>query len=273
MTAAGYVILTYDHVTTLSDEIELIWTKQLSPVSCLFLFNRYLVPIVTLIDLWQFGGLATSVPANFCHNWLIIEASIQTLCQAIAHLLATLRIRALLGARRWVDWVLIVTGMAYLAGTILSTTSTLMYVAKDYDWSPLLHGCFGSSLPPWLVWAWIPGLVFETILFGLLVAKAYQDWKKDLSFPITRLLYRDGFVSYMVIASSSLFNTIAWAVLPSSLVTLAKNFTFCLVIAMSSRIVLNLRNLRRSPEDAYYAPQTDAPFELGSITQGKPRMT
>ncbi|KAG8989129.1 phosphomevalonate kinase, partial [Tulasnella sp. 427] len=211
--------------------IELIWKKPLSPVSCFFLFNRYVAPVITLIDLWQFGGLATSVPANFCHDWLIIEGGIQTLCQAIAHLLATLRIRALLGARRWVDWVLIVTGMAYLAGSTLATTSIIIYVAKGYEWSPILHVCFGSSMPPWLVWAWIPGLVFETILFGFLVAKAYQDWRQDLSFPITRLLYRDGFISYMVIASSSLFNTIAWAVLPSSLATLAKTFTFCLVVA------------------------------------------
>ncbi|KAG8973600.1 hypothetical protein FRB90_009894 [Tulasnella sp. 427] len=42
---------------------------------------------------------------------------------------------------------------------------------------------------------------------------------------------------------------------------------------MSSRIVLNLRTLRRSADDAYYAPQTDAHFELGSMTQGKPKMT
>ncbi|KAG8974070.1 hypothetical protein FRB90_009835 [Tulasnella sp. 427] len=42
---------------------------------------------------------------------------------------------------------------------------------------------------------------------------------------------------------------------------------------MSSRIVLNLRTLRRSADDAFYAPQTDAPFEMGNITQGKPRMT
>lgn len=42
---------------------------------------------------------------------------------------------------------------------------------------------------------------------------------------------------------------------------------------MSCRIVLNLRDLRRRPGDAYYAPQTDMPLELGSVAPGKSRMT
>ncbi|KAG9016595.1 hypothetical protein FRB90_002876 [Tulasnella sp. 427] len=61
VTVAGCTILVYDHLITLPDEIELIWGKPLSPVSCLFLFNRYTVPIVALIDFWQFGGLARGV--------------------------------------------------------------------------------------------------------------------------------------------------------------------------------------------------------------------
>ncbi|KAG8898834.1 hypothetical protein FRC01_010751 [Tulasnella sp. 417] len=107
----------------------------------------------------------------------------------------------------------------------------------------------------------------------MLISKAYSDWKRDLSFPITRLLYRDGFLSYLLIATCSIFNIVAWSALPSSLVALAKNFSFCLIVTMSSRIVLNLRDLRRKPEDAYYPPQTDAAVELGSLVPGRPRIS
>lgn len=264
--------MVYDHMSTFSDEVELVWMKPISPVSCLFLFNRYVVPIVALVDLWSFGGLAKGVTDKWCRDWLIAEGAFQTLCQGIAHLLACLRVRALLNAKRWVDWALLVWGVLYFGGAVVSTSLILAYVEKDYAWNTILNICFGS-MPPWMAWAWVPGLVFETILFGMLISKAYQDWRRDLSFPITRLLYRDGFLSFLLIASCSVFNIIAWTALPSSLVALAKNFSFCLIVTMSSRIVLNLRDLRRRPEDAYYAPHTDAALELGSVAPGKPRMS
>ncbi|KAG8911095.1 hypothetical protein FRC00_007075 [Tulasnella sp. 408] len=270
VTAAGYVIMIYDHMSTFPDEVELIWLKPMSPVSCLFLFNRYVVPIIALIDLWSFGGLAKGVTDKFCRDWLIAEGAFQTLCQGIAHLLACLRVRALLNGKRWVDWVMLVWGLLYFSGAVTTSSLVLAYVERDYAWNPILNVCFGS-MPSWMAWAWVPGLVFETLLFGMLISKAYQDWRRDVSFPITRLLYRDGFLSYLLISTCSLFNIIAWTALPSSLVALAKNFSFCLIVTMSSKIVLNLRDLRRTPEDAVYAPQTDAAFELGSVVPGKPR--
>ncbi|KAG8956383.1 hypothetical protein FRC04_004464 [Tulasnella sp. 424] len=272
VTVAGYVVMVYDHMTTFSDEVELIWQKPISLVSCLFLFNRYLVPIVGLIDLWQFGGLARNVSNKFCHDWLIVDGAFQTLCQAIAHFLACLRVRALLSAQRWVDWLLLVCGILYFIGTVLSTSMVLAYVDRDYAWNSTVNFCVGT-MPPWMAWAWAPGLVFETILFGLLISKAYRDWRRDLSFPITRVLYRDGFISFLVISSCSIFNIVAWSALPDSLVALAKNFSFCIIVTMSCRIVLNLRDLRRRPEDGYYLPRTDMPLELGSVASGKSRTT
>ncbi|KAG8907935.1 hypothetical protein FRB99_001443 [Tulasnella sp. 403] len=59
---AGFVVLIYDHLLTFADEVELIWLKPMSLVTMLFLFNRYLVPLIIMVDLYDKGGFARNVP-------------------------------------------------------------------------------------------------------------------------------------------------------------------------------------------------------------------
>jgi len=70
--------------------------------------------------------------------------------------------------------------------------------------------------------------------------------------PVTKLLYRDGFMYFLVIATCSVFNIVVWAALSSSYIALAKYFTFSFVTAMSSRLILNLRSLRRERDDGLW---------------------
>ena len=49
-TAAGYVILLYDHLLTLGDEVEYVWKARGTIPKYLFLINRYTVPLIMLGD-------------------------------------------------------------------------------------------------------------------------------------------------------------------------------------------------------------------------------
>ncbi|KAG9000511.1 hypothetical protein FRB94_005399 [Tulasnella sp. JGI-2019a] len=62
ITAAGFAILIHDHLITLSDEVELIWRNPLSNVSVLFLINRYVVPAIIVVDLYEAAGFARNMP-------------------------------------------------------------------------------------------------------------------------------------------------------------------------------------------------------------------
>ncbi|CAE6509637.1 unnamed protein product [Rhizoctonia solani] len=46
VTGSGLALLLYDHLLTLSTEIELVWPAKMSPVKCAFLVNRYFCPLV-----------------------------------------------------------------------------------------------------------------------------------------------------------------------------------------------------------------------------------
>ncbi|KAG8994913.1 hypothetical protein FRB90_000301 [Tulasnella sp. 427] len=125
---AGFTVLIYDHILTFPTEIELIWRKPKGLVTYAFLFNRYLIPIVIAVGWFQMSGLGRNLPSSFCHAWLFIEAACMLVCFALAHYLASLRVRALHGARPWVDWTLWIAGLVYVAVTISITMLVLINV-------------------------------------------------------------------------------------------------------------------------------------------------
>ncbi|KAG8923861.1 hypothetical protein FRC01_012236 [Tulasnella sp. 417] len=255
LSVAGFVVLVYDHLLTFADEVDLIWKNPTKPVACLFLFNRYVIPLVIIIDIFEKSGLARNLPDEFCVVWLFVEGFLQAICFGIAHILVALRVRALYVKRPWVEWVLWLSGTGYFAATVGIVFLALTTVAKGYAWNPMFHMCIGN-IPHWTFWIWVPALVFETILFGLTAGKAIHHYRQNVSLPIARMLYRDGFLYFIIISLCCVFNIVAWAVLPETLIAIAKYFTFSFINVMSSRLVLNLHSLRRSDESTYWGHNT-----------------
>jgi hypothetical protein len=56
--AAGLVMVLYDHILTLPDEIALIWKSPPSLAKCAFLLNRYLVPVALIVVAFQMCGFS-----------------------------------------------------------------------------------------------------------------------------------------------------------------------------------------------------------------------
>ncbi|KAJ7268681.1 hypothetical protein B0H12DRAFT_1096135 [Mycena haematopus] len=61
VTAAALVILIYDHLLSLGSEVKLIWPVKFSAPKVLFLFIRYMVPIVLIIYTVQLSHLAPNL--------------------------------------------------------------------------------------------------------------------------------------------------------------------------------------------------------------------
>lgn len=47
----GFTILVWDHIVTSADEVELIWQRPKRAIIYLFLLNRYLTPLVFIVNL------------------------------------------------------------------------------------------------------------------------------------------------------------------------------------------------------------------------------
>ncbi|KAG8717796.1 hypothetical protein FRC08_006629 [Ceratobasidium sp. 394] len=85
LTFAGYVVLLYDHLLTLDDEIELIWSRPGNAVSVIFLANRYMTPLVLAVDVYDKGGLARHLTIPYCRTWFIMEGYLNFLLLASVH--------------------------------------------------------------------------------------------------------------------------------------------------------------------------------------------
>jgi len=54
-------VLLYDHLLSLSDEIEYVWKGKKGPLVYLFFVNRYVTPLGFMINLLAFSILLTFV--------------------------------------------------------------------------------------------------------------------------------------------------------------------------------------------------------------------
>ncbi|KAG9077532.1 hypothetical protein FS749_010571 [Ceratobasidium sp. UAMH 11750] len=138
MGVAGYALLIYDHLLTLPGEVELVWkADKRNIVTWLFLVNRYVVPIVLGIDLYDKGGLAGHLTKNFCQKWFVIEGYLNVLSFAAVHALVAMRVNAVWGRRQWVTILLWASGTMYIVGTLAILSPGMFQVLGE----PLFSKC------------------------------------------------------------------------------------------------------------------------------------
>jgi len=240
LTVAGTVVMMYDWLLVLADEIDYIWTGQLNLAKILYLYVRLSMPIMLAIDVFDKGGLAQGLTVNFCQGWFITESVITVVSLAAVHWLVALRVIALLGNSAIVYWGLFVAFIGYLVATLTIFGLSASSITSTLYVHPLLNICFGT-IPQsyWVVW--IPGIVYETLLFVLTMYKAFTVDQSMLDTPILVTMFRGGFAHFCVIFLMSLFNLLVWSIAPPSLVLLAKYFTSATIVTAITRLVLDLR--------------------------------
>ncbi|ELU44166.1 dephospho-CoA kinase [Rhizoctonia solani AG-1 IA] len=233
MGVAGYTLLLYDHILTFPAEVELVWkADKRNTVTWLFFANRYLVPIILSIDLYDKGGLASHLSTNFCQAWFVIEGLTLASLSAAVHALVAMRVNAVWGRRKWVTILLWTGGILYIVGTLIADSEPL--ATDEVAPNPVFNVCFGTL-------DWIPPIIFELIIFSLTIIKAIEHRHKNVKTPVAYTLYRDANIAISV---CSIFPLVVWLAGPPTLVAMPKYFTMAVVNVMGFRLVLNLRGLR-----------------------------
>ncbi|CAE6413448.1 unnamed protein product [Rhizoctonia solani] len=254
LSAAGYVLLLYDHLLTLQDEVRLIWPGPWSLVKTLFLIVniKSLFGIQLLIvraesifcpyisDYQQLGdervhgaGLNYLVsiyistrkmhnqPFCSCRRWVPIEGYFEITSLGISNLLLLLRVHALYGrSRRVLVFLGILYALTYIS--ILATaTLALVHMIPRLTYSALAGICSVSEKPVTLQAVWAAPLGFEILIFAMTLHKCLEHAKtQQLQVPLLRTLYRDGFLYFLVIVVMRILNLALWIVAPVSLIYL-----------------------------------------------------
>ncbi|KAH9950720.1 hypothetical protein B0H21DRAFT_863520 [Amylocystis lapponica] len=242
VTLLGFTALVYDHILTLGDEVNFIWNARMGLVSAIFLFNRYVVPLVLVVDVYETIGLSAK-STLFCAVWTALQSYITIVSFMSIHAIVAWRLYALHGGQPWIGRLLWISASVYLlSSTVIITVALIPIITKI---KPEYHECV-SAIPSFLWTAWLPSVVFETLLFSLTVfAMIRQDPRKSFS-SLSILLYRDGMLYFVAVTLCSLFSLLVWALAGPTFLGLARYFALAMVNIAGSRLVLNLKGYTAS---------------------------
>ncbi|RPD65425.1 hypothetical protein L226DRAFT_530992 [Lentinus tigrinus ALCF2SS1-7] len=238
MTLVGFTALLYDHFVTLTDEVLLIWRARKGVVSTIFLVNRYVIPIILALDIYEsFGNAAASI--MFCKVWTVVQGYLTIASYISIHAIVAWRVYAIYNGQRWVCRLLWIGGFLYFAISAGITTASLIPIIAHLR--PYHHACVGSA--PNYLWAiWLPTVVFETLLFMLTIRAMFVQGQRESLTSLSLLLYRDGMLYFIAVTFCSLFSLLVWALAGSDLLGLARYFALAMVNIAGSRLVLNLKS-------------------------------
>ncbi|EIN11453.1 hypothetical protein PUNSTDRAFT_131618 [Punctularia strigosozonata HHB-11173 SS5] len=183
--AAALVIILYDHLLTIPQEIDVIWTSRWNALKVLCLLSRYLVPTAVLMQTYDI----------VLHRlWALWEK----------------------------DKVLVrLTFMIFVISqvvTLVALAVNSVDLRKSVIFNHELHACIMTKTIP-LALFWGPGLAFELMVFLTALLNAIAR-PRTASTRLSATLYRDGFLYFVVLTAMRTANLIISVVSPLSLVLL-----------------------------------------------------
>ncbi|GJE88263.1 hypothetical protein PsYK624_043460 [Phanerochaete sordida] len=149
--------------------------------------------------------------------------------------------------------ILIGITMSHLEGLPLKSTAT---------------GCAYQGLLSTSSLFWIPGLVFEPVLFTLVAYKAWDPFKRQPTIPLVRRIARDSMLYFVAVFTELLVSTIIWSRAPQY-INIINPWSAALPSLLGSRLMLSMREavLKNGGDDTYIVERfTDA---TASITYAR----
>ncbi|KAJ7114860.1 hypothetical protein C8R44DRAFT_984229 [Mycena epipterygia] len=250
---AFLTFLVYDHAITFDTEVSRIWTLPLGLPKVLFLINRYVVPPMLIFD-----GVVPAIydlPESLCTfiaKWTTWPTIISL---GTVELILVIRVLAISGHRKelrtFLAGLFICEMIAWITLSVLILTRT-----TGFPGGYIYPGCLFSA-PTYFYTAWIPPVVFESILILTTLynmGRYHYQWSKEgaRSRYVTSalgILARDSLIYFLFIFSVLLANLF--------IARFGRDFLGSLLIAPSSviacvgaaRMMMNLRELSTREDD------------------------
>ncbi|KAG1822658.1 uncharacterized protein BJ212DRAFT_1540454 [Suillus subaureus] len=232
----GFTILIWDHIVTIADEIELIWRRPKGTLVYLFLLNRYLTPLVFIINL--VGEYFTF--DLYCRHFVRYEGATTAVGIEIVGLMMLLRVIAMYKNQ----WAAIAPAVFLLLAWIVVTAWLLSYGERmqyaDVSSETLFSGSIASAT------AWLP-LLYDTYVFGLTLKRTLPSIRNKEAGYVIRTVFADGLLYYSVICTINLILAIMIVRAQEGVKNIAAQYAYLHYrfhgqqVTMMSRITLNLK--------------------------------
>jgi len=258
---SGFAVILYDHITTLDQEVNLIWHARWSTGKLLLVISRY-----QNLFLLSFQTAVIFLPSptqSLCVTWIRWQWCIGIYVSLFSEIILSLRIYAMYGATKKIA-LLLVSGLSLSAGSTLVILSKLLHgeeirhtALPAPDAAPPLL-CVSTNLPSFWWTFWLPTFTFEILLFGLSLYKCYRTLRSKPSAgwsgrATMDILVRDSIFYFLVVFSIYLANFLLWTVGGVKFIEVMVVYTVTIPSIMSQRLLLNVRSIRPPTVDTAQA--------------------
>ncbi|OCB90896.1 hypothetical protein A7U60_g1857 [Sanghuangporus baumii] len=235
---ASFVVLAWDILISLQDEIYLIWKAKWTAGKVLYLACRY--PILMEAVVWLAYTLDFSASSSFCSVAAYLDG--------------------------WSTLVFIIPA----TDIIMATSIALVNKSLVFKANTLIQPVFGCdsglvSLNTTVTTpAWAALMGFDTAIFLLTLTKVIAKIRHGRT-PLLTVLVRDGFAYYTFMLATSVGNLIIYTALPATRHGLLNSMLQVLRSTMSitgARILLNVRGVISTTQESW--SQATDPLEICS---------
>ncbi|CAL1707160.1 unnamed protein product [Somion occarium] len=243
---AAMGLLFYDHMITLDLEIPLVWKySKRRPAFFLYLFNRFFAFAFLIFDtipVTPNGILSSRVYDNaVCVIYLMCDDIVTLLTTMTVQVILQLRVYALYNRSRKILIFLLalcaleVSAMAVLVGVTIGHLERLPV-------SSTTTGCYYRGILGFSALFWVPGLIYEPILFFLVLYKAWPSKRNEPQIPLVVRIARDSLLYFVLVFAELLISTVIWARAPTY-INLVMPWSAALPSILGSRLLLNMREM------------------------------
>jgi len=218
---------------------------------------------MSLIDFFAFTYLifdsvpltkAGTVSSQTCIVYLMSDNLVTLITTLTVQGILQLRVYALYNRSKKILLFLLtlcvveVAAMVVLAGITLSHLEHLPIASTS-------TGCYYKGLLGLSAVFWVPGLIYEPILFGLVAFKAWPLKTKGMSVPLVTRIARDSLLYFIVIFAELLISTVIWAQAPTY-INIMMPWSAALPSVLGGRLLLNMREMALAQGGHTYVLET-----------------
>jgi hypothetical protein len=228
------VVFIYDHLLTLPEEVDKIWSQPLSFATLLFYINRYITHCQFIILQVEF--YETNWPISVCDRYVKF-AGATTLCLvAVAELIMILRVYALYLGNKYV--------LGFLLSVLVGQIIVMAWAVHFGIRVPLpegFPGCVLTGSSTWMTGLWAAPVCTDTCIFILTIWRALKYKKNHGVSGTLRIIIRDGTVYFLVIFAANLMNCLIYLLAVEDLKAAGASFSQIMTSILITRLQLNLR--------------------------------
>jgi len=267
---AGFTIMLWDHVDTFVAEVELIWLREKSLLTYLFLLNRYLIPLGFVVNLYAYLHKWSE---ESCTHFIRYEGSMTMIGVTIAEIIMLLRVRALYYSQKWIYYGV---GLLLVTQTIINAW-LLTKGAPVHHWEnpeDPIRACtmiFDEKGSIANASAWFP-LLYDTVVFVLTTIRVLPGTRLHAvsMSEINKRLFEGGIMYYCTIFAVAFALTIMIPTAPPGIRNIGGQLHLLITVTMVSRITLSLKQIGTSTavNHSAYADVNSGPIRF---VKGKTR--